>query len=138
MKLSNLGYLIKEGIRNIWSNRMMSLASIGVLLSCLVLTGAAVMASLNVKTIVDKVGDSNETTVYMEDKATDAEITNAGKQMEGLSNVTSVSFFPKEEAIKDYKDVLGDKVLLKWKVTVIHFLMLIRLLLRTYQNMRVR
>ena len=68
------------------------------------------MASLNVKTIVDKVGDSNETTVYMEDKATDAEITNAGKQMEGLSNVTSVSFFPKEEAIKDYKDVLGDKV----------------------------
>ena len=110
MKLSNLGYLIKEGIRNIWSNRMMSLASIGVLLSCLVLTGAAVMASLNVKTIVDKVGDSNETTVYMEDKATDAEITNAGKQMEGLSNVTSVSFFPKEEAIKDYKDVLGDKV----------------------------
>ena len=75
MKLSNLGYLIKEGIRNIWSNRMMSLASIGVLLSCLVLTGAAVMASLNVKTIVDKVGDSNETTVYMEDKATDAEIT---------------------------------------------------------------
>ena len=45
MKLSNLGYLIKEGIRNIWSNRMMSLASIGVLLSCLVLTGAAVMAS---------------------------------------------------------------------------------------------
>ena len=100
MKLSNSGYLIKEGIRNIWSNRMMSLASIGVLLSCLVLTGAAVMASLNVKTIVDKVGDSNETTVYMEDKATDAEIT----------NVTSVSFFPKEEAIKDYKDVLGDKV----------------------------
>lgn len=138
MKLSNLGYLIKEGIRNIWSNRMMSLASIGVLLSCLVLTGAAVMASLNVKTIVDKVGDSNETTVYMEDKATDAEITNAGKQMEGLSNVTSVSFFPRKRLLRTIRMFLVTRFLLKWKVTVIHFLMLIRLLLRTYQNMRVR
>lgn len=110
MKLSNIGYLIKEGIRNIWSNRMMSLASVGVLLSCLVLTGAAVMVSLNVKTVVDKVGDSNVTTVYMEDNATDAEVSSAGEQMKNLSNVTEVTFFPKEDAILDYKDVLGDKV----------------------------
>ena len=40
MKLSSLGYLLKEGAKNIWSNRTMSFASVGVLVSCLLLTGA--------------------------------------------------------------------------------------------------
>ena len=41
MKLSSLGYLLKEGAKNIWTNRTMSFASVGVLISCLLLTGAA-------------------------------------------------------------------------------------------------
>ena len=59
--MSNLGYLIKEGFKNILNNRMMSLASIGVLISCLVLTGSAVMLTVNVTNSVDSVSDSNVT-----------------------------------------------------------------------------
>ncbi len=110
MKFSSIGYLIKEGIKNTWTNRMMSLASVGVLVSCLVLTGAAMMVSLNVKTVVDKVGDSNVTTVYLQDNATDVQAQQVGKEIESLKNITEVTFFPKEEAIKDYKDVLGEEV----------------------------
>ena len=110
MKISSIGYLVKEGLRSIWANRMMSLASIGVLVSCLVLTGAAVMVSMNVESVVDKVGDSNVTTVYMEDNASDELVTQVGEKIKDLKNVTEVSFFAKEDAIKDYKDVLGDKV----------------------------
>ena len=47
-RLSSLGYLLKEGVKNIWSNRTMSFASVGVLVSCLLLTGAAVLFSMNV------------------------------------------------------------------------------------------
>lgn len=110
MKISSIGYLVKEGLRSIWANRMMSLASVGVLVSCLVLTGAAVMVSMNVESVVDKVGDSNVTTVYMEDKASEELVTQVGEKIKSLKNVTEVFFFAKEEAIKDYKDVLGDKV----------------------------
>ena len=39
MKLSSLGYLIKEGFRNIKQNSFMSVASILVLVSCLLLSG---------------------------------------------------------------------------------------------------
>ena len=67
MNLSSFGYLIKEGFKNIWSNRMMSLASIGVLISCLVLTGSALLLSVNVSTVVDSVGGSNVTTVYLKE-----------------------------------------------------------------------
>ncbi len=43
---ASLRYLIKEGFRNTWTNRMMSIASICVLMSCLVLIGSAFMIFL--------------------------------------------------------------------------------------------
>ncbi|MFR4144646.1 MAG: hypothetical protein ACLT1K_12050 [[Clostridium] leptum] len=43
MNFSSMKYLLKEGVKNVWNNRMMSFASIGVLVSCLLLTGAAVL-----------------------------------------------------------------------------------------------
>lgn len=110
MNFSSLGYLIKEGFKNIWSNRMMSLASVGVLISCLVLTGSAIMLSVNVSTIVSAVGDSNVTTVYLEDDISELEAVYVGKSITKLDNVTEATFYPKDEAIVAYKDVLGEEV----------------------------
>ena len=39
--MTGFGYLAKEGFKNVWNNRIMSIASVCVLISCLVLTGAA-------------------------------------------------------------------------------------------------
>ena len=63
MKFSSAGYLIKEGFKNIWNNRKMSLASIVVLVSCLIITGSASLISVNVSTLISKIGDDNELTV---------------------------------------------------------------------------
>ena len=41
MSFSSFRYLLREGLRNIWQNRFMSVASIGVLVSCLLLTGGS-------------------------------------------------------------------------------------------------
>ena len=47
--MKGFGYLAKEGLKNVWSNRIMSIASVCVLVSCLVLTGAAALFSINVE-----------------------------------------------------------------------------------------
>ena len=41
MKVSGLKYLAKQGVENIWKNRMMSFASFCVLLVSLLLVGVA-------------------------------------------------------------------------------------------------
>ncbi|MBQ8538509.1 MAG: permease-like cell division protein FtsX [Ruminococcus sp.] len=110
MSFSSLGYLIKEGFKNIWSNRMMSLASVGVLISCLILTGSAVMLTVNVSTIVASVGDSNVTTVYLDEELSELEAVYVGKSIEKVDNITEATFYPKDEAILAYKDVLGEEV----------------------------
>lgn len=62
----------------------MSIASICVLVSCLVLTGAAELISVNIEKEVDSVGKTNETTVYIKDGASDLEAVYIGKTLRNL------------------------------------------------------
>ena len=53
MKFSSIRYLLREGFRNLWQNRFMAVASIGVLVSCLLLTGGADLIFANIDHILD-------------------------------------------------------------------------------------
>ena len=108
--MSSFGYLIKEGFKNLVHNRLMTLASIGVLISCLVLTGSAVMLTINVSNIVDSVGDTNVTKVFLDDSYTKLEAVYKGKELSQVANVSQVEFIDKDEAIQAYRDQLGDEV----------------------------
>ncbi len=108
--MKGFGYLTKEGFRNIWNNRIMSIASICVLISCLVLTGAATLFSINVSEIVDRAGESNETTAYLGMDVSRLEASYIGKDIEKLDNVVSVTMVKREDAYKDYKELLGDEL----------------------------
>ncbi len=41
MNARSTRYLIGEGFKNVWVNRLMSLASIGVLVACMLIMGVA-------------------------------------------------------------------------------------------------
>ncbi len=98
MNATSLRYLIKEGFRNTWANRMMSIASICVLLSCLVLIGSAAMIFLNIDSLIDKIEDENVIMVFIEDDTNDAGIDKMGKELKAIDNVASIEFVPKEVA----------------------------------------
>ena len=111
--MKGFSYLVKEGFRNVWSNRIMSIASVCVLISCLVLTGAAALFSMNVSKLVDEVGESNETIVYIQDGYSQLQAVYVGKEIEKVDNVQSATFFSKEEAFEQYRDTLGDNLFAK-------------------------
>lgn len=108
--MRGFGYLVKEGFKNVWSNRIMSIASVCVLVSCLILTGAAELLSLNVEKVVDSVGQSNETTVYLKDSVSELEAVYIGKDIEKIDNVSSVRFYSKDNAFETYREELGDEL----------------------------
>lgn len=118
--MKGFGYLLKEGFKNVYSNRIMSIASVCVLVSCLVMTGAAALFSLNVLKVVDEVEKNNQTTVFIK-KDTDAEKAKAdyktlranrlnmiGDKIRELDNVESAEFVSQEDGLKQYKSKLGD------------------------------
>lgn len=108
--MKGFGYLVKEGVKNVWSNRIMSIASICVLVSCLVLTGAAALMSMNVSEIVDAVGQNNEITVYIKEELTQIEAKYVGRDIEKMDNIKEVIFVPSAEAFAKYKQQLGEQL----------------------------
>lgn len=68
MKLSSVKYLTGEGFKNVWVNRLMTVASIGVLTACMVLIGLAVLISLNVDKAMGNLEQQNVVMVYFNDK----------------------------------------------------------------------
>lgn len=104
-------YFLKEGLKNMAHNRMMTLASIGVLVAGMLLTGTAALFSMNVKLMIEEVGDSNVTTVYLDNDITEESAAMAvGDEINKLSNVLTVSFYSRDEAIEEYREALGEEV----------------------------
>lgn len=110
MKLSGLPYLLKEGFKNIWTNRMMSLASVIVLISCLIITGTAALISVNVRTLIANIGDDNEITVYLQPDFSDNDSIRLGTELSALSNVENCRFRSREDVLKSYQDTLGENI----------------------------
>ena len=81
-----------------------------MLISCLILTGAAALFSINVAKMVDEVGESNETIVYIKEGYSQLEAVYVGKEIEKVPNVASARFYSKEEAFEQYRSTLGDSL----------------------------
>ncbi|MBR2502548.1 MAG: ABC transporter permease, partial [Oscillospiraceae bacterium] len=64
MKFSNFKYLVKQGFLNFKENRIMSVASIGVVLSCLIIVGVCGLLAMNINSFATFLGDQNEIVVY--------------------------------------------------------------------------
>lgn len=110
MKLSSTGYLIREGCRNIGNNRMMSLASVIVLVSCLIITGAAALISLNMTTLISRIGDDNQITVYLKKDYSDLDSVKLGGELGKIKNIQSYRFNSRNDVLKQYQDTLGDDI----------------------------
>lgn len=98
MTASSLRYLTKEGFRNVWTNRMMSLASICVLMCCLVLIGSAAMMFVNIDSLLSRIEEENVVMVYVTDETTGDALTQMGNEIRAIDNIKEVEFVSKEDA----------------------------------------
>ena len=108
--MSSFGYLVKEGFKNLFNNRMMSLASIGVLISCLVLTGSAVLLTVNVSNFVDTVSDKNLTNVYLDDDMDHLHAVAIGQDILAVEHVVDAQLVEKDEAMEGFREQLGEDI----------------------------
>ena len=83
MKFSSFRYLLREGFRNIWQNRFMAIASIGVLVSCLLLTGGAYMIFANIDHAFDWIYGQNVVVVFADSTCTEAQVEELGGTQRG-------------------------------------------------------
>lgn len=102
-------YLTREGLRNVWQNRFMSVASVAVLAACLLLTGLSYLALANVERAFKWVYGQNMVVVFAKTDCTDEQITAMGDALKALENVERTEFLSKEETLEKYKDSLPEE-----------------------------
>ena len=113
---NNFKYLVREGIRNAWANRLMTFASVGVLVCCLVLMGSAVLVSVNITHVMQLFEDKNVVMVFLNDtiSGSDATLTVADVQNKILTidNVDpdNIEFVPKEKGFSSLMDRFDEKL----------------------------
>ncbi len=128
MKLASVRYLVGEGFKNTWVNRLMSIASIGVLMACMAIIGLAILITENVNLAMGNLEQQNVVMAYMEDynwalynkssdsakiKKSDYTIHNEKEakalcdEIAKISNVASVTYVSSEEGLETVKNAMS-------------------------------
>jgi len=103
MKISSMKYLFGQGVKNVWTNRIMTFASFCVILVSLLLVGSMMLFTANVNRFISGIESKNEVVVYLNDGVPDETVSQMENDIKKLDNVAEVVFYSKEQAFEDYK-----------------------------------
>ncbi len=102
--ISTLWYSIKQGVKNIYRNRMFSLASIGTITACLFMFGIFYFLLSNFRYMIHNAETSVAVTVFFDEGITDKEIDKIGKLIDSREEVANYIFVSAEEAWESFKE----------------------------------
>ena len=104
MRLNNIGYLLKEGFKGIFTHGFMSFASVCVTVACLMIVGSFSILSYNLDVMVQDLNQTSEILVLVDSSLTDAEARSIGTKINALPNILKSTFVSREEALADFID----------------------------------
>ena len=102
MKISNIGYLIKEGFHGIFRHGFMSFAAVCVTVACLLIVGSFSILAYNLDVMVEELNQTSEILVYIDSELPDAEARSVGTKINMLDNVLQATYISREEALRDF------------------------------------
>jgi len=102
MRLNNIGYLLKEGLRHIFTHGFMSFAAVCVTVACLVIVGSFSILAYNLDIMVEDLNQTSEILVYIDSELSDAEAKSIGTKINMLDNVLKATFVSREEALENF------------------------------------
>ena len=109
MRISTLGYVGKQGVKNIGRNKMFSLASIATMSACIFLFGLFFSILLNFQYIIKTAEEGVAITVFFDDDVTQKQIDDIGTALKGRDDVAKVSYVSADDAWDKFKnDYFGD------------------------------
>ena len=109
MRISTIGYVGKQGVKNIWRNKMFSLASIATMSACIFLFGLFFSILVNFQYIIRTAEEGVAITVFFDEDATDEQKEEIGEQLENHEGVADVKYVSAEEAWEEFqKEYFGD------------------------------
>ena len=103
MKFRTLTYSFKQGLVNIWRNKMFSLASIATMTACIFLFGTFYALGMNFGSMVKDAEEGVAVTVFFNEGITDEQINVIGQEISNRPEVLRYEFVSAEQAWESFK-----------------------------------
>ena len=104
MRISTVGYTMKQGVKNIGRNKLCSLASVATMAACIFLFGLFFSVILNFNYIVKKAEEGVAITVFFEENLEDSKVEAIGDALRDRDDVLKVTYVSADEAWDTFKD----------------------------------
>ena len=105
MRINTFFYSIRQGLKNIFRNKMFSLASVATMAACIFMFGLFYIIVTNFSATVHSIEEGVSVTVFFENDATDAQIRDIGEKINKRAEVSKNEYVSADEAWKEYKKV---------------------------------
>ncbi len=102
MRINNFGYLVKEGVRGIFTHGFMSFAAVCVTVACLLIVGIFASVMYNVNIMVEDLNQTNEILVYIDESLADSEAESLETEIRAVDNVLYADFVSREQALENF------------------------------------
>ena len=112
MKINNIGYLLKEGIRGIFQHGFMSFAAVFVTVACLLIVGTFTAVTHNLSLMVEELNENSEILVYIDDTYTLDKAKQVESRVRLVDNVSQADLITREEVLESFRQSFKDPSLL--------------------------
>lgn len=108
MKINTLKYYIKETLKSIYRNRLMSLASITTVAATIFTLGIFMILAVNVNKMASNMEDMVEIKAFLKDDVTTLKQQEIERSIKEINGVVDIKFESKKEALEKFKEQLGE------------------------------
>lgn len=108
MRISTFFYTIKQGLVNIWKNKMFSLVSIATMTACIFLFGLFYMIVTNFQSMVREAEEGVAITVLFDEGISEQRIEEIGELIDERVEVSHYDYTSADEAWDSFKEVYFD------------------------------
>jgi cell division transport system permease protein len=105
----NLGFFLREALKNIRLNLLMSITAITTTFICILVLGVGLLVSSHVEGIIGSVREDVSVEAFFPQDASQEEIDRVRSAVDTYPEVASVNYVSKEEALSSFKETFADK-----------------------------
>lgn len=109
MKFNVIGYLIKEGIQNIFKNKKSTFSAILVMCISMLIFGLFFTIGENVNHFMHSVEDAQALRVFILEDTPNSEVLSMKGKIQAINGVNTVTFVSKEEGLESLKESYGEQ-----------------------------
>ncbi|MBQ4506596.1 MAG: permease-like cell division protein FtsX [Firmicutes bacterium] len=107
--LKSLSYSFKEGVKQLFRSKVMTLVSLISISAMLLILGLFFFLSVNVNYMSGKIQDEfNTIEVFLEDEVSEANAQTIAKSLANMPEIANIEYISKEQGLEEFKQSWGD------------------------------